>query len=38
VERLDQEQQTRLLEEMGVHPLWYDTHDQIPEAIDFILA
>jgi hypothetical protein len=38
VERLDQEQQTRLLEEMGVHPLWYDTHDQIPEAIDYILG
>lgn len=30
VERLDVEQQTFVLEQLGVHPIWYKEHDEIP--------
>ncbi len=33
VERLDVEQQTFVLEELGVHPIWYKEHTEVPELI-----
>jgi hypothetical protein len=37
VEALDLQQQTAILEELGVHPIWYEEHAQVPELIDQIL-
>lgn len=32
VRRVDEEQQTRVPEQLRVHPTWYDSHDQIPRS------
>ena len=37
VEALDLQQQTAILEELGVHPLWYEDHAQVPDLIGQIL-
>ncbi|WP_372370088.1 SIR2 family protein [Candidatus Uabimicrobium sp. HlEnr_7] len=33
VEKLDFEQQEFVMKELGVHPIWYDHHDEIPEIL-----
>lgn len=33
VEKLDFEQQEFVMNELGVHPIWYDHHDEIPEIL-----
>ena len=33
VERLDKEQQTFVLEQLGVHPIWYKQHNEIPKIL-----
>ena len=33
VERLDAEQRTYVLEQLGVHPIWYKEHSEIPQII-----
>ncbi|BBM82739.1 SIR2 family protein [Candidatus Uabimicrobium amorphum] len=33
VEKLDFEQQEFVMDELGVHPIWYDHHDEIPEIL-----
>jgi hypothetical protein len=37
VEELDLTQQTSILEELGVHPLWYHEHTEIPDIISRVL-
>jgi len=37
VERLDRDQQTFVLKQLGVEPVWYKDHADIPAIIDEIL-
>ena len=37
VERLDAEQQTYVLNQLGVQPIWYDEHSDIPTILSQIL-
>jgi hypothetical protein len=37
VEALDLQQQTAILEELGVRPMWYEDHAQVPDLIGQIL-
>jgi len=36
VRRVDVEQQTFILEQLGIHPIWYHDHNQIPQIISAI--
>jgi len=36
VERLDQEQQEFVLKQLGVHPIWYEDHSEVPRLLDRI--
>jgi hypothetical protein len=36
VERLDVEQQTFVLRQLGVQPIWYSDHDEIPALLESI--
>lgn len=38
VERLDVDQQTFVLNQLGVQPIWYKKHDEIPTIIEQILG
>jgi hypothetical protein len=36
VRKVDEAQQTKVLGQLGVHPIWYDEHDEIPQILDRI--
>jgi hypothetical protein len=36
VRNVDVEQQTRILEELGIHPIWYRDHDEISQILNAI--
>lgn len=38
VHRQDWKQQTRVLRELGVEPIWYDEHSEVPGILDQILS
>jgi hypothetical protein len=36
IRKVDEDQQTKVLGQLGVHPIWYDSHDEIPEILSRI--
>ena len=38
VERFDQKQQTKMLRELNVEPIWYENHDEVPGLLAQVMA